>query len=171
VGRRPVEALGLLEHDQPRVHAAAVDRAARHALRAREHRRARAVPRPLHARPADAGLCRGCSVTTGTATAPIVTVKAYFHTWAQPDAHDLLGNPIQQVPDGLVASRFVMHELPQLNAGSNVIRHTLMGNEIRGIVWIVRNSLANGTTRPGSTSPTPTPARSTSASTTGGSGR
>lgn len=88
-----------------------------------------------------AALNPGLVTTTGTATAPAVTVKAYFSTWAQPDAHDLLNNPIEQVPEGLVASRFVMHELPQFNAGSNVIRHTLMGNEIRGIAWIVRNSL------------------------------
>jgi hypothetical protein len=79
--------------------------------------------------------------STAPTTPATVTVKAYFSAWAQPDAHDLLNNPIQAVPDGLAASRFVMHELPQLNAGANVIRHTLMGNEIRGIAWIVRNSL------------------------------
>jgi hypothetical protein len=104
---------------------------------ARAQYRVRFTIAPLNA----GGSVQGLLGTTGTATAPTVTVKAYFSTWAQPDAHDLLGNPIQQVPDGLVASRFVMHELPQLNAGSNVIRHTLMGNEIRAIAWIVRNSL------------------------------
>jgi hypothetical protein len=79
--------------------------------------------------------------STAPTTTPTVTVKASFSAYAQPDAHDLLNNPIQQLPDGLTASRFVMHELPQLNAGANVIRHTLMGNEIRAIAWIVRNSL------------------------------
>lgn len=79
--------------------------------------------------------------STAPTTTPTVTVKAYFSAWAQPDAHDLLGNAIQQVPDGLAASRFVMHEVPALNGGANVIRHTLMGNEIRAIAWIVRNSL------------------------------
>lgn len=79
--------------------------------------------------------------TTAPTTTPTVTVKAYFSAWAQPDAHDLMESPIQQTPDGLIASRFVMHEVPALNGGANVIRHTLMGNEIRGIVWIVRNSL------------------------------
>jgi hypothetical protein len=88
-----------------------------------------------------AALNPGLLSTTGTATAPAVTVKAYFSTWAQPDAHDLLNNPIEQVPEGLPASRFVMHEIPAFNGGSNVIRHTLMGNEIRAIAWIVRNSL------------------------------
>lgn len=79
--------------------------------------------------------------STAPTTPATLTVKAYFSAYAQPDAHDLLNNAIQQVPDGIVASRFLMHELPGLNAGANVIRHTLMGNEIRGIVWIVRNSL------------------------------
>ena len=83
----------------------------------------------------------GLLSTTGSATAPTVTVKASFQTWAQPDLQDLLGNPIQPIPDGLNVSRFVMHELPAVNGGSNVIRHTLMGNEVRGVAWIVRNSL------------------------------
>lgn len=83
--------------------------------------------------------------TIGTATLPTVTVKAYIEVWAQPDLVDLLGNPIQPVPDGLVVSRFVMHELPNLNAGNNVIRHSLMGNELRGVAWIVRNSVTSGT--------------------------
>jgi hypothetical protein len=79
--------------------------------------------------------------STAPTTPPTVTANLYFSPWAQPDAHDLLGNPIEQVPPGLGASRFVMHELPALAAGSNVIRHTLMGNEIRAVAWIVRNSL------------------------------
>jgi hypothetical protein len=82
-----------------------------------------------------------CYFTTAPTTPPTVTVKGYIEVWSQPDLQDLLGNPIQPVPDGLVVSRFVMHELPQINAGNNVIRHTLMGNELRGVAWVVRNSL------------------------------
>jgi hypothetical protein len=84
--------------------------------------------------------------STAPTTPPTVTVKAYFETWAQPDAQDLLGNPIQPTPDGLIVSRFVMHELPAVNAGNNVLRHTLMGNELRGVIWILRNSVQNGGT-------------------------
>jgi hypothetical protein len=83
----------------------------------------------------------GLLSTTGTAVLPIVTVKGYIETWAQPDLEDLLGNPIDPTPDGMAVSRFVMHELPPIAAGANVIRHSLMGNELRGVVWIVRNSL------------------------------
>jgi hypothetical protein len=79
------------------------------------------------------------SVSTGV-TAPTVTVSAYFETWAQPDLQDLLGNAIDGIPDGLIGSRFVQHEVPVIVSGSNVIRHTLMGNEIRALLWIFRDS-------------------------------
>lgn len=91
---------------------------------------------------AAAGSQFGLLSTLGTATAPTVTINGYFDTHAQPDLADLLGNPIEQIPPGLAASRYLMHEVPVLNAGANVIRHTLVGNEIRAILWIVRNSLS-----------------------------
>lgn len=75
----------------------------------------------------------------GTATLPVVTVKLYIQAWAQPDLQDLLGNSIEQIPDGLVASRFLMHEQPVITGANNVIRETLTGNEYRGIIWIFRN--------------------------------
>ena len=72
-------------------------------------------------------------------TLPTVTVKLYINTWAQPDLNDLLGNTIEQIPDGLVASRFLMHEIPVTTAANNVIRETLTGNEYRAIMFIFRN--------------------------------
>jgi hypothetical protein len=81
--------------------------------------------------------------TTAPTTQPTVTVKLYLEAWAQPDLNDLLGNPIQQIPDGLVCSRFLMHEQPILTSANNVVRQTLTGNELRGLVLIVRNGDAN----------------------------
>lgn len=81
--------------------------------------------------------------TTAPTTQPTVTFKLYLEAWAQPDLQDLLGNPIQQIPDGLVCSRFIMHELPILTGGNNVIRETLTGNELRALILIVRNGDAN----------------------------
>lgn len=83
----------------------------------------------------------GLLSTTGTATAPTLTIKGWIECRAQPDAYDLLGHPISDVPKGMNVSRFVMHEVPVFLSGNNVIRHTLVGNEIRGVAWIVRNSL------------------------------
>lgn len=81
--------------------------------------------------------------TTAPTTQPTVTVKLYIESWAQPDLQDLLGNPIEQLPDGLVCSRFLMHEQPVFNTGNNVLRFTLVGNELRGLILVVRNGDAN----------------------------
>lgn len=81
--------------------------------------------------------------TTAATTNPTVTVKLYIEAWAQPDLEDLLGNAIQQIPDGLAASRFLMHEQPPLTSANNVVRETLTGNELRGLIFVVRNGDAN----------------------------
>jgi len=81
--------------------------------------------------------------TTAPTTPPTVTVKLFIESWSQPDLQDLLGNPIEQLPDGLCASRFLMHEQPVFNSGNNVVRMTLVGNELRGIIAVVRNGDAN----------------------------
>lgn len=83
--------------------------------------------------------------TTAATTNPTVTVKLYIETWAQPDLNDLLGNPIQQVPDGLACSRFLMHEIPSITTADNVVRETLTGNELRGLLLIIRNGDVNHT--------------------------
>lgn len=81
--------------------------------------------------------------TTAPTTQPTVTVKLFLEAWAQPDLQDLLGNPIQQIPDGLVCSRFLMHEQPTLTGANNIVRETLTGNELRALILIVRNGDAN----------------------------
>jgi len=83
--------------------------------------------------------------TTAATTNPTVTVRLYISSWAQPDLQDLLGNPIQQIPDGLACSRFLMHEQPPLTSANNVIRQTLTGNELRGLIFVIRNGDANRT--------------------------
>ena len=83
--------------------------------------------------------------TTAATTNPTLTIKLYIESWAQPDLNDLLGNPIQQIPDGLACSRFIMHEQPSITAANNVVRETLTGNELRGLIFVVRNGDANKT--------------------------
>ncbi len=80
------------------------------------------------------GLCN-----VAPTTLPTVTVKLSIATWAQPDLQDLMGNTVEQIPDGLVASRFLMHEIPVTTSANNVLRETLTGNEYRGVLWIFRN--------------------------------
>lgn len=83
--------------------------------------------------------------TTAPTTQPTVTVKLYIESWAQPDLQDLLGNEVQQIPDGIACSRFLMHEQPIITGANNVVRETLTGNEIRGLIFVVRNGDANKT--------------------------
>lgn len=84
-------------------------------------------------------------VAANVGTAPDVTIKLSYLTWAQPDAVDLLGNSIDPIPPGLIASRFFQHEVPNLNAGDTPVRCTLVGNEIRGLAFIVRDGDATET--------------------------
>lgn len=83
------------------------------------------------------------ALATGAVTTyPKVTVKVVPLKWAQPDAVDLLGNTIEPTPEGLIASRFFQHQIYSgLAAGDNTPRLELVGNEIRAILLIIRNSL------------------------------
>lgn len=90
------------------------------------------------------------SVTLNTAaavggsytTAPTATVTPYMDAWAQPDAADLQGVPNQPLPPGLNLQTVRRHEVqPLLNAGAdNVFISHLTGNEIRGMLLVVRDS-------------------------------
>lgn len=79
------------------------------------------------------------SVATGV-TPPVVTLNLYLDAWAEPDAVDLAGRPIQPLPPGLGASRFLMHQTLTWNGGNNTFQLTLTGNEIRGLILIFRDS-------------------------------
>lgn len=80
--------------------------------------------------------------TVGTATAPTVTVTCYLESWAQPDAQDLLGNPIEALPPGLNLATIARHQVINLAAvgADNTFQIANMGNEIRCFIWIMRNS-------------------------------
>lgn len=83
------------------------------------------------------------NVITGGSTAPTVVVSGYLETWSQPDAADLHGNTIEPVPPGLNLSTLRRRQIFTLNtAGAdNQFQLTNTGNEIRGAVMIIRDSL------------------------------
>lgn len=89
--------------------------------------------------PANAASGPNGLTNTAATTPPTVTIKLYIGTWSQPDLQDLLGNNIEQLPHGLAASRFLMHENPVITAANNVVRETLTGNELRGLILTFRN--------------------------------
>lgn len=80
-------------------------------------------------------------VTGGSPTYPSITVTLYAEVWAQTDATDLMGNPIQELPPGLALSHIVRHQILPLNSGgsNNTFQLTNTGNEIRGVMAIVRD--------------------------------
>lgn len=89
------------------------------------------------------GATLGTLTQLGITTAPTVTVTPYMDAWAQPDAQDLQGIPNQPLPPGLNLQTIRRHETqPLLSAqADNVFVSHLTGNEIRGMILILRDSL------------------------------
>ena len=80
--------------------------------------------------------------TTGV-TAPVLTFNIYLETYAQPPSVDYAGNPIVQIPDGLTLQRFVSHQAgDNTNTGTFTVKENRVGNLIRSIILIQRNSAA-----------------------------
>lgn len=80
------------------------------------------------------------SSSTGV-TAPTVTINIYLETYAQPPLSDYQGNPIQQVPDGITLQRFCSRQSGDaLNTGTTTIKENRVGNLIRCLILVVRNS-------------------------------
>lgn len=80
------------------------------------------------------------SVSTGV-TAPKLTFNLYLETYAQPPTIDYAGNPIVQIPDGLTLQRFVSHQAgTNTNTGTFTVKENRVGNLIRALLLVVRNS-------------------------------
>lgn len=72
---------------------------------------------------------------------PSVTVELDLETYAQPDATDLSGVQNQQYPDGLALQRFLSHQSGiALNTGTTTVQTARVGNLIRSLILVVRNS-------------------------------
>lgn len=82
------------------------------------------------------------AVVTGLSGTLTATTTLYLETWAQPDARDLHNNPQEAVPPGLNLQTLRRHQILTLNgAGSaNTFQLANTGNELRGILMIVRDS-------------------------------
>lgn len=81
-------------------------------------------------------------IAGGAPTAPVVTVNQVMESWAQPDATDLQGRPIEELPPGLNLATLARKQNLALNAAGadNTFQLSNMGNEIRGITLVTRNS-------------------------------
>jgi hypothetical protein len=82
------------------------------------------------------------NVITSGGTAPTLTITSYMEAWAQPDDKDLHGNMIEGLPVGLNLALVRRHQIFTLNtAGAgNQFQLSNTGNELRGMLFIVRDS-------------------------------
>jgi hypothetical protein len=78
--------------------------------------------------------------TLGTATAPTVTVQTALQVYAQPPRATLTGAPIQQVPDGIAAQRFLSNQFDNVGTGQNTVKLNRVGNLIRTIILVFRDT-------------------------------
>lgn len=81
-------------------------------------------------------------VSGGAPTAPAVVTTFFMESWAQPDAQDLRGNPIEPLPPGLNLATLARRQIYNFSAAGadNTIQLSNMGNELRLILMIARNS-------------------------------
>jgi hypothetical protein len=80
--------------------------------------------------------------TTAPTTIPTITFLVNLETYAQPPAADYAGNPIAQLPDGLVIQRFTSREIFNTNGGNQILKSNRVGNLVRALILIVRNNAA-----------------------------
>jgi hypothetical protein len=73
-------------------------------------------------------------------TAPVWTATAYLEAWTQPNARDLKGRPQAQLPPAHGSSQQWSYYTKVLTTGNNVIQFPRVGNTIRTIVCIARNT-------------------------------
>ena len=78
--------------------------------------------------------------TTAPTTPPTISFLVNLETYAQPPAADYAGNPIAQLPDGLVIQRFVSREVFNTNGGNQILKSNRVGNLVRALILVVRNN-------------------------------
>lgn len=78
--------------------------------------------------------------TLGTATAPTFRIRGYLEAWSLPNETDALGRPQQQFPPVHGTTQFWSQNVKAVNTGQQTIPLVRVGNLIRNIVFIARNS-------------------------------
>lgn len=79
-------------------------------------------------------------IVGGAPTAPTVTIAIAAETYAQPPFTDYADNAIAQLPDGLCLQRFISQEQIATNAGNAQLKSNRVGNLIRTMILVFRNS-------------------------------
>jgi hypothetical protein len=80
------------------------------------------------------------NVYSTATTAPTVTVNAYLEAWTQPNSRDLKGRPQAMLPPLHGSTQQWSYYTKTVSAGSNVIQFPRVGNTIRTIILIARDT-------------------------------
>lgn len=78
--------------------------------------------------------------STNPTTIPTIQVQVWLDAWTQPQPTDILGNPQAEVPPAFGTTQFWTRQQFNLNAGSQTVRLTRMGNIIRKFIMVFRTT-------------------------------
>lgn len=88
-------------------------------------------------------------LSTGTITTqPTFTNTWWVDYWAQVEAQSLQGEPQEQVPPYLNTTQFWTREVPTVAAAAQTVKHNRVGNQIRTLIYELRNGVAAGAAQP-----------------------
>ena len=79
-------------------------------------------------------------VTGGTPTLPTVRVKGFLEAYSQVPAQSMLGQPQEQFPPGHGATQFWSTTTVNIASGQNQVKHPRVGNLIRNLIYVFRDS-------------------------------
>lgn len=75
--------------------------------------------------------------TSPSPTLPTVRVRLWLDAWAQPPAHDLLGNMTSPAPPAVNTTQFWSLASFNVTTGANIIRLTRLGQFIRNLIFVL----------------------------------
>lgn len=78
--------------------------------------------------------------TAGNAAVPAIRFRMFLEAWSAPGELDLLGQPQEVVPPGLGTTQYWSPYIPAISSGNNTVRLTRVGNLIRTLVLINRDT-------------------------------
>lgn len=85
--------------------------------------------------------------TSPAPTLPAIRIRLWLDAWAQPPAHDLLGNMTSPAPPAVNTTQFWSVATFPVNSGSNIVRLTRLGQFIRTLIFVLYGGASNPNTR------------------------
>lgn len=78
--------------------------------------------------------------TTAPDTKPVIRVRGFLEAWSQPLPNDVRGMPQATVPPALGTTQYWSMYSPPVNSGSQTVQLQRVGNLIRTLVFVARDS-------------------------------